>query len=96
MGMADDILIGNGSSWSMKEERMYKLKSNSPEFTVTDGPLAGMTYRRGKSYAAIQPADARWFDKIVPQETPAPAVGAQPFGPAESAKPSAGAQTGVQ
>ena len=59
---------------------MYKLKPNSGEFAVTDGPLAGMTYRRNRTYAAIPPASSNLFEQIVPQAAPAP--GAQPFGPA--------------
>ena len=66
----------------------FKLKANAPEFTVTDGPMAGRTFRRGRVYATIPPNKAKWFDQIAPQAPAAPAQAqAAPFGPAEQPAP---------
>ena len=41
----------------------FKLKKNSPEFDVVDGPMTGQQFRHGKTYTEIPPGDKSRFEK---------------------------------
>lgn len=40
---------------------MYQLKNNQEGFTVTDGPFAGQSFKRGRLYREIPPSEAHRF-----------------------------------
>ncbi|OQY41846.1 MAG: hypothetical protein B6240_14695 [Desulfobacteraceae bacterium 4572_87] len=49
----------------------YKLKSNTPEFNVVDGPMAGQKFRHGQVYDVVPEGDKSRFEGLKAVETPA-------------------------
>jgi len=48
---------------------------HGPDFTMSDGPLAGRTFRRGETYDEVPANMADRFDTIEPAETKKPKRG---------------------
>ncbi|MDN3515366.1 MAG: hypothetical protein NG747_13340 [Candidatus Brocadia sp.] len=49
---------------------MYRLKPNTPDFEVVDGPFAGRKYKAGKVYAEIPAEDRHRFDPEFAETNP--------------------------
>lgn len=45
---------------------MYQLKNGQEGFELVDGPDAGKSYRRGKSYPTVPAGHEHRFEKITP------------------------------
>lgn len=50
----------------------YRLKANSPNFTMVDGPFARRAYSKGETYQEIPPGEADKFEEIISEDQPAP------------------------